>query len=369
MRRAIPTLQVFCSVAFCGLTLAASPAWAQLVHHPFAIGGTEAAVGHQNAVGAWLLGQESRFALKLASAVRGTRTGGLRAAPWLIALSFIYGIFHAAGPGHGKAVITAYMASNEVALRRGFTIALLAAILQGLVATALVGLAAIVLHATAARMTAAAEAIELASYVGIAMLGAILVWRKGRALRAALRHARPPAFLAPSTPTVGLWTGLVPAPAASTMRYETSLRLPESRRFFSDAGATHEPDCTCGLMPDPGRLAMHDMDWKAAALAVAAAGARPCSGAILVQVFALAQGVFAAGVAATFAMSLGTAITTGALAALAVSAKTLALRLVGSGLPRSALLGRALEFAAAAAILLIGLALVSAWLAGRQFTA
>ena len=60
----------------------------------------------------------------------------------LAGLSFLYGVFHAAGPGHGKAVITSYMISNERALRRGIIIAFLAAIFQAIVAIALVGLAA-----------------------------------------------------------------------------------------------------------------------------------------------------------------------------------------------------------------------------------
>ena len=61
-------------------------------------------------------------------------------------------------------------------------------------------------------------------------------------------------------------------------------------------------------------------------------GLRPCSGAILVLVFALAQGLFWAGVAATFIMGLGTAITVAAIATLAVARQGLGRR----ALPRRA---------------------------------
>ena len=95
--------------------------------------------------------------------------------------------------------------------------------------------------------------------------------------------------------------------------------------------------------------------WTGAIGTIIAARLRPCSGAILVLVFALAQGIFLAGVAATMAMALGTALTTGALAAVAVLAKNLAVRYAGG--PGRGLLWRAvpvLEFAAALFILLLG---------------
>ena len=63
--------------------------------------------------------------------------------------------------------------------------------------------------------------------------------------------------------------------------------------------------------------------WKRGLSAIVAVGLRPCSGAILVLVFALAQGLFWAGVAATFVMGLGTAITVAAIATLAVGATAL----------------------------------------------
>ena len=50
----------------------------------------------------------------------------------LVGLSFAYGIFHAAGPGHGKAVISSYMLANEVALRRGILLSFVSAFLQAL---------------------------------------------------------------------------------------------------------------------------------------------------------------------------------------------------------------------------------------------
>ena len=355
MRRLLATL---------AFALAAHPAMAQLAHHPFAVGAGEGAVGHQNAFGVWLLGMESRFYLQLTHAVRLTKESPVGLVG-LVGLSFAYGIFHAAGPGHGKAVLTSYMVSNEVALRRGLVIALAAALLQALVATSIVGIAALVFDATAPTMTAASQAIELASYVGIVALGLALVWRKGQAFLIAIppRRAASPGSPAPA------FSGLAFALAGATLRSSTlEASWPSvSARFVADdgtAGHVHYAGCDCGHMPDPALLAGPRFDWRAAAVAIVTAGARPCSGAILVLVFALAQGILSAGIAATFAMALGTALTTGALATLAVLAKETAQRVAGAGSPRAALLGRALELAAAVAVLVLGLALLGAALGG-----
>ena len=59
-------------------------------------------------------------------------------------------------------------------------------------------------------------------------------------------------------------------------------------------------------------------NWRKVMAVVFSVGIRPCTGAILVLVFALTQGLFWAGVAATFAMALGTGITVSVLATLAL---------------------------------------------------
>jgi len=135
----------------------------QGVHHPFAVGANEGVVSSAQGITGWILAQESGFYRLLSGAIRAAKLSG--GAPWgLIALSLGYGIFHAAGPGHGKAVIASYMLANERALRRGLVIAFGAALLQGLSAVTIVGLSAIVFKAAAARMTAAANVVEIVSY-------------------------------------------------------------------------------------------------------------------------------------------------------------------------------------------------------------
>ena len=313
------------------LLLATHPALAQ-AKNPFSVGISEGGGSASGLVG-WNLAQQAAFERLMAGGVKAARTdiGAL----WsLVGIAFAYGVFHAAGPGHGKAVLTSYLVANERALRRGLGIAALAALLQALVAIGLVGLLAAILHETAAQMRGFAELVETASYAGIALLGAWLVWRKGRALVALVRPA--PVLMA-----AGTTSAFVCEPCEA-----------------DDPAHVHGPACGHVHMPDPTTLGGARFDWREAAMTVFAAGLRPCSGAILVLVFSLAQGVLWIGIAATFAMAAGTAITTGALAALAVFAKDIALRLGGGG-QRGAALGRLAEFAAALLVLCFGLLLLT----------
>ena len=125
--------------------------------------------------------------------------------------------------------------------------------------------------------------------------------------------------------------------------------------------------CSSDLGPMPGELAGPG-GWSRGLSAIFAVGLRPCSGAILVLVFALAQGLFWAGIAATFVMGLGTAITVAAIAVLAVTAKGIAHRISGASDGRGALFMRGIEFAAAGLVLLFGIGLLTGYLFAEPLT-
>lgn len=347
-------LRTLAGLGFAACVLAAHPACAQ-AHNPFGVGISEGG-GSADGITGWILNRQVLFERQLSAAVRASRTDG-SALLTLMGLSLAYGVFHAAGPGHGKAVMTSYLFANERALRRGLVLTGLAALLQGGVAIALVGALALVFHATATGMRNAASLAESVSYAGVATLGAWLVWQKGRRFVAAIRSAMPARKVhlpvAASLPTGSLLGTDDCYCGRATLRYEN---LAASGTGPAVAARAHEPGCGHVHAPDPTRLG-DGFSWSEAALTVLAAGARPCSGAILVLVFALAQGMFAAGIAAVLAMALGTALTTGALAALAVLAKGTALRLAAPGSRRGLVLIRGLETAAALVVLAAGLSL------------
>ena len=328
------------------VTATVDSALAQAMRHPFAVGASEIG-GASGGIMGWLLAEQSRFYLMLTSTIRAISTNG--SAAWTLAgLSFAYGVFHAAGPGHGKAVIASYMIANERALKRGLVLTGFAALLQGLVAITIVTIAAVIFNATAKRMTDAATIIEQVSYAAIVALGLWLVWRKGRALLAALRPLKVGAFFHGQSTHKG---ALAFATTGDSNAFACSAH---------DHVHAHVHDASCGHVhaPDPSTLDNPSFSWSSALATVVAAGARPCSGAILVLVFSLAQGIYWAGIGAALAMAVGTALTTGALAASAVFAKSFAEKLLGTEGGRGLIIARSAEFLAALLVLFVGLGLL-----------
>ncbi len=306
--------------------VSATEAFAQ-ARVPFGIGGTEGMASPPgNALAAFILQKQSEFYRAMSTAVHGL--AGNPAALWtLLGIGFLYGIFHAAGPGHGKAVISSYIVADARALRRGFALALAAALFQGVVAIALVGLLVGLLGFTAIGMTRAASVVETLSYALVICFGLWLVWRKGRALLAS----------------------------------------------FSQQPEPSSTDLACDHVHLPPPEALRNLSLREAAAVAVAAGSRPCTGAILILVFTLVQAntatgaarywLVGAGVATVIAMSLGTALTTGAIAAIAVFAKKLALGLAAGRSRASERIGRGIELLAALALLLFGVALLAGYLA------
>lgn len=312
----------------------------------------------------WLLAKQSEFYRQMSATIRAAKTDG--SAVWaLLGISFAYGVFHAAGPGHGKAVISSYLVANEETARRGIALSFASALMQALVAIAIVGIGALLLNATAKTMCNAERVIEIASYGLIAALGARLVYAKGGGFFRALRSLR------------GVPSQLVPAMAHG---HDHSHASAHARHVHHDhahdghthhapdhAGHVHDEHCGHSHGPEPSALAGPG-GWSRGLSAILTVGIRPCSGAILVLVFALAQGLFWAGVAATLLMGLGTAITVSAIAIIAVSAKGLASRMAAGRDGGGVVLLRGIEFGAAALVLLFGVGLLLGYIAAERVT-
>lgn len=282
---------------------------------------------------AWVIEQQREFHRELTGLLASLKDEHRSTVVFgLLGSSFAYGVFHAAGPGHGKAVLTAYLFSNGASVRRGLGLATAASFLQGVVALALVyGL--VVLGGLLPRDSQAAAAwAERISFALVALVGAYLLLRSVTSLRRRL-------YAAP---------GDGPHEHGHTHTHT-----------HAHAHAHTHAHCGHDHFPSP-EMAERATDLRAACGLVLSIGLRPCSGAIIVLVFAQALGLAWAGVGAVVAMSAGTALAVAALALLAVGARGFALSIAGSSGSRH--LGVATDLLALFGglfIVAVGLALLS----------
>jgi ABC-type nickel/cobalt efflux system permease component RcnA len=266
--------------------------------------------GLERAVLDWAAAGQRAAQEGMATALRALRAGEPAAVLTLLGLCFAYGLFHAAGPGHGKLLIGGYGAARAVGPLRLSVVALLASLAQGATAIALVASGLWVLGLGRAAMTDMAE--RLLQPLGFAAMAAIGLWLALRGLR-----------------------GL--------------------RRNRAGADHSHGPACGHAHAPPPEAIAAATSARELAAL-VAAVALRPCTGALFLLVLTAQLGVFAWGVAGTLAMALGTASVTVAVALAAVGLRAGVL---------SGLTGGAARLARVQPLAELGIGLTIAWVAGR----
>ncbi len=281
----------------------------------------------------WIFAKQAEFYRALTGGIRAAKTDNTAVAG-LLGISFLYGVFHAAGPGHGKAVISSYLFANNETWRRGVVLSFASALLQALVAIALVGIAALIFQATAKMMGDTVRIIEIVSYSLIIVVGARLLWVKGRAF-------------------------------VNELRSSGDDHDHHHHDHHDHGHDHHHHDATCHHELEPAQLAGPG-GWRRGLSAIFAVGLRPCSGAILVLVFALAQGILWAGIGATFLMGLGTAITVAVIATVAVGARGFAGRIVRSGNGWGMHALRGLEVAAAVLIIAFGALLLAGYMASER---
>lgn len=317
----------------------------------------------------------------MSRSVRQLANGDVLVSGGLLALfSFIYGVLHAAGPGHGKFVISSYALANEQTVRRGITLSFMAAFVQALSAIVLVGVLALILNAANFRVRATVEAwLESASWLLVAAIGAWLLWRQIRQLLSSRQKAA--ATAASSSPAVGGHThhdnhhGRHDHHHHDHHHHDHHGHGHDHKHgapHHHDHGAPHaagpahgQPghvhDASCGHMhfPPPSALGGH-WSWREAWALALSIGIRPCTGAIGVLLFAGSIGIFWAGVFATFAMAFGTALTVSALAAFAVGSRNLATRYAGQESRWGIGIQHAAGIVGASLVLVMGLAFFAA---------
>jgi nickel/cobalt transporter (NicO) family protein len=206
-----------------------------------------------------------------------TDQGGMTAAFTVLFASFIYGVLHAAGPGHGKMVVASYFTAKEAPLKTGILMGGVIATTQAVVAILMVAILSLMLNGSQLEIIDQTTLLEVVSYGLILAIGLYM--------------------------TYGALTG------KATCGHD-----------HGDADEYHhEHDHTHSTEPKAketwfARKVGHWLGPRGEVIAVGMiSGIRPCTGSILVLLFAAANGVFVLGIVASFMMAAGVAITISAL--------------------------------------------------------
>jgi len=213
----------------------------------------------------------------------------------LVIFSLLYGVLHALGPGHGKVVISTFLATHPSRVRTSIRLTLLASLLQGSVAIILVTVMLVVLKTSSRQLHLSSFWLEKGSYLLVIGLGVMIGYR-------ALRS---------------LWLTLRPRPAPVFSAFQPHI---------------HDGQCGCGHahLPTPQQMS-GNVSWKTQLLVVVSMGLRPCSGAIMMLLFAKVIGVYGWGILSAAVMALGTALTISAIGLLVQQARAVAQGLAQPG--------------------------------------
>lgn len=223
-----------------------------------------------------LVSLQAQYQNALGGTLRALRANEAGAVSAFLGLCFTYGVLHAAGPGHGKALLGGYGASSGASLRWLAGLAVLTALLQAAVAVVAVYAAVWVFGASREQVEGVADLVEPFALVALAALGLLLLWRGAR--------------------------GLVP-------------EAHHHHHHHHD----HGPDCGCAHLPDPRALARANR--REALALVAAVALRPCTGALVMLALTWRLHLEALGVLGAFVMGAGTALVTVAAATLGAGAR------------------------------------------------
>jgi nickel/cobalt transporter (NicO) family protein len=276
----------------------------------------------------------------LAHAVRAIKAGNPGALAGLLAVTFGYGVLHAAGPGHGKLLIGGYALARRVRPLPVILLALAASLAQAAVAVMLVYAAVTVLDWTRDAVVDASE--QVMAPLGMAMIGLLGLWLMVRGVRHLSRRATAPAVQAGAALPSGI----------------PDLRSTPGHAVSHDPHHVHSADC--GHAHGPSLEEIADVTTlRDAALLIAGVAIRPCTGALFLLILTWQLGIGAAGIAGAFAMGIGTATVAIAAALLAIWAREGALAGLAQGRIAQAL--PVLELAVGALIVVVSASQLAAF--------
>lgn len=220
----------------------------------------------------------------------------------LISLAFIYGVLHSLGPGHGKLIVTTYLATHPTKVKISLVLTILSALLQAVVAILVVSVLLMVFNSTMREVNDEANKLITLSFYSVVILGLIIIWRNLKALFKAIYSRPAPIKITAIKPVIKKTNHANPASQANNHNHGTN-------------GHIHSNDCGCGHVHFAGAEDINKASSIKEYLAIIfSVGLRPCTGAIMVLLFSNTLGLYWLGIVSAFFMSIGTALTTSSIA-------------------------------------------------------
>ncbi|PPR79521.1 MAG: hypothetical protein CFH01_00352 [Alphaproteobacteria bacterium MarineAlpha2_Bin1] len=233
------------------------------------------------------------FHLQLSQSINDIKKNGLVISIGLIILSFIYGVFHAIGPGHGKIIISTYLLTQENKLRRGILLSVSSSLFQGATAIFSVSIVTIILNFTFRDTIRLTFDIEIVSYFLISLVGLFIIFSKFFKIFYKLK-----------------------------LFFKMKINILKPNFYTYNDNKKHHHN------HGPSLDEINSSSLKSLLSIAFAIGIRPCSGAIIVLLLSFSLKLYFAGLISVLVMSLGTGLTTSVLATLSVYGRKTALKLL-----------------------------------------
>lgn len=242
---------------------------------------------------------QKAFNLQLSSSLNQLNQQHQEAGITLIFISFFYGIFHAVGPGHGKFILTSYLALEQSKLRQAVKISLASSIVQGIVAILLVSIIVVAFTLSRSYFNLTLKWVERGSFMLMILLGFYWIYQAWKGIR---------------LPKLQI-------------RKISPMQMPQEKTPLVSHHIHHE-HCSCGHQHLPSSVQMNQSTgWKSQLFLILSMGSRPCSGAILVLFLSYTLNIYLWGILATLMMALGTGITLTIFALIVIFARHKAVQL------------------------------------------
>ncbi|WP_117232683.1 nickel/cobalt transporter [Vibrio maerlii] len=280
------------------------------------------------------------------------------AGSYLIGFSFVYGMLHSLGPGHGKVIVSTYLATHPAKAKASLVLTIVSALAQALVAITLVSVLIWGFSASMRVVNEKANSFVMLSFALVAVMGAWICWK---ALKQIFQSMRQEKLKVKNLTPISAQSSLS-APAI-TFQSAAIGSIKHTHHSHADCGCGHKHVADADAINQANSL-------KEYAGLIMSIGLRPCTGAVMVLLFANVVGIYWMGVLSALAMAVGTALTTSIIAMMTLTGKHLVKRYLAMGNKKSSaslkIAGQYLQLFGGVLLLILGALLMQGQDAGMS---